>query len=34
VVPDAPGPLTLELALDGTGVHATNRYVSEIRRSV
>jgi beta-mannosidase len=34
VVPDAPGPLTLELSLVGPGVEATNRYDSEIRRSV
>ena len=34
VVPDAPGPLTLDLALSGPAVEATNRYESEIRRSV
>ena len=31
VVPDAPGPLTLELTLDGP-VHATNAYESVIQR--
>jgi beta-mannosidase len=32
VVPDAPGRLTLDLSVDGGGVHATNRYESEIAR--
>jgi beta-mannosidase len=30
VVPDAPGPLTLDLALSGGGVQAANHYRSEI----
>ena len=33
VVPDAPGPLTLDLALEGGGLSATNRYESEIART-
>ena len=34
VVPDTPGPMTVELSLEGGDVRATNRYVSEIRRGV
>ena len=33
VVPDAPGPLTLDLSLDGAGVKATNRYEATITRA-
>jgi beta-mannosidase len=34
VVPDSPGPLTLDLDLVGNDVAATNRYTSEITRRV
>ena len=33
VVPDAPGRLTLDLALSGAGIDASNRYESEIARA-
>jgi hypothetical protein len=32
VAPDAPGPLTLELAFESSDVKVTNSYVSEITR--